>query len=79
VNIIQIKHAVEDDYKISNADDKVLAMGLVNAECDLDSCEDGMSYIREDDSQLQLVAKDHICAKSTRHWNDLRGCLSCRL
>ena len=33
-------------------------MGLVNAECDLDSCEDGMSYIREDNRRLQLEAKD---------------------
>jgi len=35
-------------------------MGLVNAECDLDSCEEGMNYIREDNSQLQLGAKDAI-------------------
>ena len=60
VNITQIKHAVEDDYKISNADDKRLEMGLVNAECDLDSCEDSMSYIREDNRRFQLEAKDAI-------------------
>lgn len=35
-------------------------MGLVNAGCDLDSCEDGMSYIREDNRRLQLEAKDAI-------------------
>jgi len=56
----EMKHAVEDDYKISNADDKRLEMGLVNAECDLDSCEDGMSYIREDNRRLPLEAKDAI-------------------
>jgi len=35
-------------------------MGLVNAECDLDSCEEGMNYIREDNRRLQLEAKDAI-------------------
>ena len=35
-------------------------MGIVNAGCDLDSCEDGMSYIREDNRRLQLEAKDAI-------------------
>jgi len=56
----EIKHAFEDVYKISNVDDKRLEMGLVNAECDLDSCEEGMNYIREDNRRLQLEAKDAI-------------------
>ena len=58
MQITQIERAVEADYKISNTENKKLEIGLVTTKCDVYSCEDDVTCVREAYSHLQLEVKE---------------------
>ena len=57
MKITQIQRAIENDYKISNTENKKLETGFVTTKCDVDSCEDYFTCVREANARLQLRAK----------------------
>ena len=58
MKITQIQRAVENDFKILYAENKKLEIGFVTTKCDVDSCEDDFTCVREANTRLQLGAKE---------------------
>lgn len=58
MKITQIHRAVENDFKISYAESKKLEIGFVTTKCDVDSCEDDFTCVRQANTGLQLGAKE---------------------
>ena len=54
MKITQIQRAIEDNLKLSYAENKKLEIGFVTTNCDIDSCEDDFTCVREANTRLQL-------------------------